>query len=192
MGLMPRKPESASLNSTRRGTHMLLAVGATLFVSSRAASASALLHGHAVSSLGRGVPSGVPHRLSNDTIRQIVLGLAGASAQVGGIVVVFIAFTFDRVLRLRGNFHHISTEYRALREKTRLQMLMVVAGISMAILLLAPVYLVFELLANQVDLQLLGIVGLATFSYSVTAILVALFSYTYLERPFTYATEPQP
>ena len=168
----------------------ILVTAAALFLTSRAASASSLLHGRMAASANRGDRSSeAPLLLSPDTIRQIVLGIAGASAQVGGIVVVFIAFTFDRVLRLRGPLDQPSTEYRTLREKTRLQMLMVVAGISMAMLLLAPIYLVFALLADQANLKVIGIIGLAAFSYSVTAILVALVSYTYLEKPFTSATE---
>jgi hypothetical protein len=108
------------------------------------------------------------------------------SATVGAVVVVFILFAFQQLARLYPTNRALETTFTALRERTRLRMLLVVGSISMAALLASPILVAFGLAVDLVDSHIMTLAAIGLFTFSITSIAFALAAYLYLERPFVY------
>lgn len=114
----------------------------------------------------------------------ICVGIAAMSAQVGSIVVVFIAFAVQELRRIRQGSGDLAVAYTNLRDKARLDMLLAIAIISMSLLMLVAVFIVFGLTTPHIPLTWVATIGISIFFYCTACILSGLVAYVILERPF--------
>lgn len=118
----------------------------------------------------------------------VCIAIAAMSAQVGSIIVVFIAFAFQELRRIHAQAAVPPASYRSARDVTRFSMLLSTASVSMACLMFTSVLVVFDLLTSLFSERTLALVGLCLFDYSIWCLLFALAGYLILERPFLQTT----
>ncbi len=134
-------------------------------------------------------PPGTPvPPLGGLDLSAVCIAIAAMSAQVGSIIVVFIAFAFQELRRLNAQPAVPPASYRSARDYTRFSMLLSTASVSMACLMFTSVLVVFDLLTSLFSQHILALIGLGLFDYSIWCLLFALAGYLILEKPFLRTT----
>jgi hypothetical protein len=117
----------------------------------------------------------------------IALAVAAMSAQIGSIVVVFIAFAIQEVRRYTTQPRSPADRYKHERDISRLVMLRRVSTIAMASLMACPIVVVFGLTTRLVDIQVVNAASLFVFTFSILVLLLSIVAYLALESPFLRA-----
>lgn len=111
--------------------------------------------------------------------------VAAMSAQIGSIVVVFIAFAIQESRKL--TVHMTASEsYRDEREKSRLHMLRVNGALSMVALILCPIFVAFGMATKVLPGEWIDGIAIAMFTFGIFVLLLTLVAYLALESPFHY------
>lgn len=123
-------------------------------------------------------------RRSEINYTSVCLAVAGMSAQVGGIVVVFIAFAVQELRNIGGKQVDESELYKSIHNRSKLGMLLFNASFSMAAFLIGGIITILGLLDVMFSPRDLAVISLAFFSYGTFSMLVSVGAYLILERPF--------
>jgi hypothetical protein len=120
---------------------------------------------------------GAGHHLSSPSSllsENLPLGLAGVSASMGAIVVVFVAFAFQAI-------GHESVDELDHRERLPFrrwhaarELLIQTSAVAMVGLLLTPLFLLYNLASHVLNSETTIIVAIGIFSFSVTTLIVGL------------------
>lgn len=110
--------------------------------------------------------------------KDIPLAVAAASAQVGGMVVVFVLFA----LQARGqeNIDEITAPFDphpVIRRRAAHQLLLRTSSVTMTTLLLTPLFLLYNLAARVVSPSTAVVIGLGSFAFSITTLIVGLSAF---------------
>lgn len=116
----------------------------------------------------------------------IALAVAAMSAEVGGIVVVFIAFAVQE-LRRESRVVTDEPDYRGLRDRSRLGMLIRSSAFSMLSLAASSLLGIFAAVTH-LHADALVPWTVAFFTYGISCLLFAVAAYLVLEKPFLRAT----
>lgn len=110
--------------------------------------------------------------------------IAAICAQVGGIVVVFVAFAIQEIRNSTGPYEDFLEMYKKLHNKSKVSMLLFNAFISMIVLLGVAVILTFGLLTSIVAPESLAYFGMFCFSFGIFIIIIAFLAFMIFEKPF--------
>lgn len=109
--------------------------------------------------------------------KEIPLTLAGMSTAVGAVVVVFVLFALQGLERENLEEFKSTARLSLKREIAAIRLLLTTSSIAMGVLLLTPVFLIYNLAAQALVPESAVAIGLATFTFSVTTLIVGLLSY---------------
>jgi hypothetical protein len=125
-----------------------------------------------------------PEVLSSIDHAGIALAVAAMSAQIGSIVVVFIAFAIQEVRRYSTQQASPADRFKHERDISRLVMLRRVSAIAMGTLLFCPILVAFGLTTRLVDIKIVNQASIFVFTFSILVLLLSLVAYLALESPF--------
>jgi hypothetical protein len=109
--------------------------------------------------------------------KDIPLTLAAISGTVGAVVVVFILFGLQAFERENVEEPRTADRLPMIRETAAIRLLLGTSSVAMVVLLLTPVFLLYNLATQALRPKDAVAIGLGSFSFSVTTLLVGLFSY---------------
>ena len=114
----------------------------------------------------------------------VCLAIAGMSAEVGGIVVVFIAFAVQELRNISGKEYEESELYKSIHHRSKLIMLLFNASFSMVAFLLGALLTIFGLLEPIFSERALAVFSVAFFSYGIFSLFLSVLAFIILEKPF--------
>jgi hypothetical protein len=121
---------------------------------------------------------------SENRLSTVCLEIAVVSAHVGAIVVLFVVLAIQELRRIQSQNPIAPQSYRVLRDKSRLHVFLFTGTIAMSVLLLDSIVVLFFVVADPARLSFLALLSVSSFTFSITTILIGLFAYFVLERPF--------
>lgn len=127
--------------------------------------------------LGAGVVSEAGALSKEMLAKEIPLTLAALSGGVGAVVVVFVLFGLQKLEHENVEEFKGKARLPLKREIAAIHLLLTTSSIAMAVLLLTPVFLLYNLAAHALVPPSAVTIGLAAFSFSVTTLIVGLLSY---------------
>jgi hypothetical protein len=131
-------------------------------------------------------PPQPPNWLGSGDHEKVAFLVAGMSAQIGSIVVVFIAFAIQEARKLTSHVTPLES-YRDEREKSRLHMLRVNGAMSMIALIVCPIFVAFGMATKALPGEWIDGIAIAMFTFGIFVLLLTLVAYLALESPFHYA-----
>jgi hypothetical protein len=109
--------------------------------------------------------------------KEIPLTLAGMSGAVGAVVVVFVLFGLQNLEHENVEEFKSRAQLPLKREIAAIRLLLTTSSIAMSVLLVTPIFLLYNLTTQALMPGSAVAIGLATFSFSVTTLIVGLLSY---------------
>lgn len=109
--------------------------------------------------------------------KEVPLTLAGMSAAVGAVVVVFVLFGLQNLEHENVEEFKSRAQLPLKREIAAIHLLLTTSSIAMAILLVTPIFLLYNLATQALMPGSAVAIGLAAFSFAVTTLIVGLLAY---------------
>jgi hypothetical protein len=181
---MPTADVRQHLSRTRKGRASFALVLAFLLLSPVLCQNTSPVKAPPPTALVKDSPAGAS-TITIDHIN-VALVVAAMSAQIGSIVVVFIAFAIQEMRRIPMNVVAVAESYKLERDKSRLIMLRFNSGIAMAALMLCPVFVAFGAATKVLPVEWIDGLAIALFTFSILNLLLTLIAYLALESPFLH------
>lgn len=121
--------------------------------------------------------SAAPKAVNELLGKEIPLTLAGLSGAVGAVVVVFVLFGLQSLDREGLDEAMAAEPLPRKREIAALRLLLSTSSTAMLTLLLTPLFLVYNLVTQALAPSRAVAIGLGSFSFSVSILIVGLFAY---------------
>lgn len=109
--------------------------------------------------------------------KDIPLTLAGISGAFGAVVVVFILFGLQSLERENQLNPESSDRLPMKRETAAIRLLLSTSSVAMLVLLMTPVFLLYDLATQALRPEETVAIGLGSFSFAATALMVGLFAF---------------
>lgn len=109
--------------------------------------------------------------------KEVPLTLAGMSAAVGAVVVVFVLFGLQNLEHENVEEFKSKAQLPLKREIAAIRLLLTTSSIAMAVLLVTPIFLLYNLATQALMPGRAVAIGLAAFSFAVTTLIAGLLAY---------------